>query len=466
MFSIVFIDDEPWTLDDLRSIIDWEEYGFSPVNAFLNPAEALKYIKEHKPDVVCTDIRMPDLSGLDLIAECRKFCPNTLFTVISAYAEFEYAQRAIKEGAFSYLLKPLMENDVQILANKMQETLTEKRTENIQQIIRTLTVEILLSAENVLHEGKDEQISDMIRGIQAVGVSDASLSKQLGGDWIRIYDDLFVGLLYQPALNHGCVLCGIRESNVNPPGISDEIYHALLDYFTLRFYDIPSGMLKSQEIGIEKEKKYKGLLLSAAKERNTHLISTLLHEIEDESLKNTVSIRSLTSFYNSILRTLLEQDTNSELRENFKLFNNAFQMYSVFRNYKVLFHSIFLLLSNIDIPDDGSASNDDLAALIVAYVDTHYAEPVTLESLSENYNISLSQISRYFKKQTGVSYITYLTQKRIRRACQLLSQTSFPITDISSMVGYSDYFYFAKKFKSIMKETPSEFRMRQNENQI
>ncbi len=463
MFSIVFIDDEPWTLDDLCSIIDWSAYGFTETKAFSDPVKAAGYIRKNKPDAVCTDIRMPELSGLDLIAECKPECPETLFSVISAYAEFEFARRAIREGAFSFLLKPLIENDVRKLAEQMAASLAEKRERTLRQSIRSLTVGILLSSKE--DPGKILNMADsgLFQEPYTAVVSDVSLGQQLNGEWFRVYDDLFVGILPGAAPSFPeYVLCGYRSSPGASADIASCIRAALLDYFTLRFYKVQSGVLESAEEDPGKWENILAALLNGVKEHNEILIAEKLREIEDSAARNLTSIQTLNRFYGNILSALLEKSGQAELRENFKKFANAFQMYSVFRDHKVFFHSIRLLLDNIDFLDDGSSSNEDLSSAIVSYVDSHFTESVTLESLSERFNVSLSQISRYFKKETGVSYITYLTQKRIRRACQLLSQTNCPITEISNLVGYSDYFYFAKKFKSIMTETPSQFRMRQN----
>ena len=463
MYSIVLIDDEPWTLEDLCNIINWADYGFTDVVSFSDPLEAAEYIKTHKPHAVCTDIRMPELSGLDLISQCLKDCPNTLFNVISAYAEFEFAQRAVKEGAFSYILKPLIEDDMRELAEKMREKISMKQSNSLKQAVRSITVGILLSS---LKDPDDDAIlsgSKLFSGAYRVMVSDSALEAETGGEWFRIYDDLFVGILpHAPAAYPDNILCGICSCACSPQDIRYNIQKALLAYFTLRFYGAQFGVL---EYTCEDTKAFDSdceLLLSFAKEKNDLLIAEKLKEMEQSAESNMTSIQTLASFYDNILSALLSEHNQGELQENFSRFVSAFQMYSILRNYKVFFHSIQLLLNNMNTAFEDLSPDEDTTTSIVNYVDIHFAEPLTLEFLSEKFNLSLSQISRYFKKHAGCSYITYLSQKRIDRACLLLSQTNYSITDISAMVGYSDYFYFAKKFKCIMSETPSQYRRRLN----
>ncbi|ALS27221.1 AraC family transcriptional regulator [Paenibacillus sp. 32O-W] len=63
-----------------------------------------------------------------------------------------------------------------------------------------------------------------------------------------------------------------------------------------------------------------------------------------------------------------------------------------------------------------------------------------------------------FKKELQVTFTKYLTEKRIKRACELLRNTDCPIGEVSERTGYRDLFYFAKLFKKKMGCTPSEYR--------
>ena len=79
MYTVVIIDDEPWALQGLAEIIDWSRDGFSIIGQFTDPDEAFEFLREKEPDVVFTDIRMPGLSGLDLIDLLMSRCVTTLF---------------------------------------------------------------------------------------------------------------------------------------------------------------------------------------------------------------------------------------------------------------------------------------------------------------------------------------------------------------------------------------------------
>lgn len=104
-YTAVIIDDEALARVGLRSLIDWERMGFTVVGEAENGEAALELITEYKPDVAFVDIRMPVLSGVELMQKMADTSPQTQIVVLSSYDEFAYAREALKYGALDYLLK-------------------------------------------------------------------------------------------------------------------------------------------------------------------------------------------------------------------------------------------------------------------------------------------------------------------------------------------------------------------------
>lgn len=117
LLKLVIVDDEPILLQGLVETYDWKEMGFEIVGTAQSGEQAIQVIKEVKPHVVLTDIRMKQITGLKVIEEIQKTEQECLFVVLSAYRDFEYAQQACDLGAFAYLLKPI-EDD------KLKETMS------------------------------------------------------------------------------------------------------------------------------------------------------------------------------------------------------------------------------------------------------------------------------------------------------------------------------------------------------
>lgn len=114
LLKLVIVDDEPIILRGLLDTYHWEEMGFCVVGSAANGYQALEVIEKTKPDMVLTDICMKQITGLMLMEQVKESNPEVLFVVVSAYRDFEYAQKACEIGAFSYLLKPIDEEKLKV----------------------------------------------------------------------------------------------------------------------------------------------------------------------------------------------------------------------------------------------------------------------------------------------------------------------------------------------------------------
>lgn len=126
MYRMILVDDEPWTLLGLSTLLSWEEEGFVIDASCTDPEEALEQILRNPPNVVFTDIRMPGLSGLELMRRAREHGVDAEFVLISAHSDFRLAQEAIRLGAFDYVLKPFDREEIRALAVRLCDHLAEK----------------------------------------------------------------------------------------------------------------------------------------------------------------------------------------------------------------------------------------------------------------------------------------------------------------------------------------------------
>ena len=113
MLKLILADDEEMIQESIRALIDWISIGVEVVASCNNGPETLQEFVTQSRDIVMTDIKMPGMSGLDLIAEVynRKDL-MTEFILLSGYADFEYAKQAITYRVSNYLLKPCNENQI------------------------------------------------------------------------------------------------------------------------------------------------------------------------------------------------------------------------------------------------------------------------------------------------------------------------------------------------------------------
>ncbi|MEH7180206.1 response regulator transcription factor [Neobacillus vireti] len=116
MFNLLIVDDEPWIVEGLASL-DWGKLNIQNVYKETSGQKALQVMKENQIDIVITDIRMPDMTGIELIASASKGRVRK-YIILSGYAEFEYAKQAIQLSVCDYLLKPVPDEEIMEAVSK------------------------------------------------------------------------------------------------------------------------------------------------------------------------------------------------------------------------------------------------------------------------------------------------------------------------------------------------------------
>ena len=109
---VLLIDDEPAIIRGLKDIIAWEQYGYTVVASALNGAGALAILEERPIDLVIMDIRMPGMTGIELLKVIRERAYPVKVIISSAYDEFEYAKKCLLLGIENYLLKPIDQREL------------------------------------------------------------------------------------------------------------------------------------------------------------------------------------------------------------------------------------------------------------------------------------------------------------------------------------------------------------------
>ncbi|WP_438448142.1 response regulator transcription factor [Gorillibacterium sp. sgz5001074] len=112
MYQLLVVDDQAYLADDLSAMLPWGTLGIGTVHTAYTAYEALELLRTHPIDIVITDIRMPGMSGIELIEEIRKHHKLIKTILVSGYSDFEYAKKAIQNRTTDYLLKPVSDEDL------------------------------------------------------------------------------------------------------------------------------------------------------------------------------------------------------------------------------------------------------------------------------------------------------------------------------------------------------------------
>lgn len=127
MIRVFLVEDETIIREGLREIIPWQQYGFTLVGDAGDGEQALPMIRELRPDVLITDIKMPFMDGLALSNLVSREFPAMKIIIISGYDDFEYARQAIRIGVEQYLLKPITKTMLIKSLNEVQEKIQSER---------------------------------------------------------------------------------------------------------------------------------------------------------------------------------------------------------------------------------------------------------------------------------------------------------------------------------------------------
>jgi DNA-binding NtrC family response regulator len=166
MTSLLIIDDEEKMSSVLARMLGREGYD---VEHTTNPASGLESLARKHFDIILCDLRMPELSGIDVLERARRLSPSTDFVVMTAYATAQTAVESMKKGALDYLIKPFPMDELKLLLKRIEET-RNLREEN--QRLREVIGQ-KFSVENIVAESR--QMQDVLARARKVAASNASV---------------------------------------------------------------------------------------------------------------------------------------------------------------------------------------------------------------------------------------------------------------------------------------------------
>ncbi len=127
MPSLLIVEDERLEREGLLKLIQKNDYGFDEIYTARDGVEGLEAIRAYAPEMIITDVRMPGLSGLEMLKEAGEDIGGSVLIILSGYSEFEYVRAALKAGAVDYLLKPVAEKELSLTIERSFERLAAQQ---------------------------------------------------------------------------------------------------------------------------------------------------------------------------------------------------------------------------------------------------------------------------------------------------------------------------------------------------
>jgi two-component system response regulator YesN len=482
MYSVLIVDDEPWVVYGIKMLVEWEELGFTVIGEAYNGLDALKIIIDKKPDVVITDIRMSGLDGIELLEQISKMQIDTKVVLISGYAEFEYAQKAVKLGAFDYLLKQIEKENLVDVLNRIRNTLDGKSQlsvkwnmfiEDLFELVRPdgkkpvgnflekkelkfnlpnyRFISCYYQSDDIL-DVKEELLECKGAKIFRLRTGKNMISLLVNHDQ-KIDDNLIRTIIkeFSPDAEYiGISRTGFAFSPVSELYQESEIAlystwflqgRKFIEYGAATNEDILRRMLLNIELAIREQK--------------LENVGILLDELCRECKDHEILIDRISMLYNHIV--VLFQKYFFEQYDMGKMeYMDYYQIASYFKSIDQLFDMIKSFFEGKS-GEEIKVSNEQVKK-IIDYIDDNFTEDISLNFLSKKFCISTGYLSILIKKEIGRTYTDYIINKRLEMAKKLLKDDSMSVEEIVYRVGYKDYFHFNKLFKKYIGITPSKYR--------
>ena len=239
MLNIYIADDEVWIILGLKKLLDKQNIGAYVIGTANNGLTAKEEIGHFKPDVVFADIRMPGLSGLELLQAIPEVSPESKVVIISGYAEFSYAQEAVQHHAYDYLLKPIKPEE---LSRVMTAIINERDGVTDEERMPVVSDRMI---DNVLSEIREHYMEDIsLTSLSAkYNISMGHLSKLIKEQLSVNFSDYIASLRIQRAKEL------LRDDSLSIQEISEIVGYNDYFYFTKVFKKVegisPSKYRKS-----------------------------------------------------------------------------------------------------------------------------------------------------------------------------------------------------------------------------
>ena len=193
MYRVILVDDERLIIRGLSSVVPWAELGCEVAGVAYDGKSGLEMIRSLKPDIVMTDIRMPNMDGLTMLAAIRSEYPRIQTAVLTAYRDFDYARQALTLGVCRYLLKPSnldeLKETVRLMASRL-DAMPAQKEEPEEETVQAAGNHLVRAALAYIREHCPEQHLSLGEVADHVYVSQWHLSKLLNRETGQSFFDL------------------------------------------------------------------------------------------------------------------------------------------------------------------------------------------------------------------------------------------------------------------------------------
>ncbi|GLX66134.1 response regulator transcription factor [Paenibacillus glycanilyticus] len=488
MLKAVLFDDEYIVTQGLQMMVDWSRYGIELVGTAADGLSALAMVRELQPDIVMTDIRMPGLTGLQLIEVIAMEKPDTACIIFSGFNEFEYIRKALKLGVIDYLDKPITLEKIDEAIGRTitrighQQEHTQLKTQvaaNKETLLEKAALDLLLQGKEAVPAWRTAfglVEADRVVGVTVLAATGKGewmeehpsyrpVSFPYEKEWVTVIfhyelpaDQLWEQLTLRSPHMQETIGSGQTYGDLGEAGASLKEAVRALRYGVFleekgwnRFEhaedSFPHGLTECEEeiVFCMRTGNKEGLLRTLDEYKHCMEAERLSPEsVEQEVLKLAYIGYQVAKESGGEMK----QQTNVAYRElggmtsRDKMFEWLQEQMEMFLNF---------------MKEDKHATKHNAVEKALVYIEQNYLHSFTLQEVADHVGMNATYLSLLFKEKVGTSYIKYVTKLRMEQAKMLLLKGML-VNDVSKKVGYYNYRHFTELFKKYTGLTPGQFR--------
>ncbi len=474
MYTMIIVDDEKMICDSLTAFIKKKNKSFTVIGSFYMAADALEFIKENHVDLVLTDIKMPDMSGIEMLSEIRRTNSEMQFMILSGFSDFSYAQEAMKHDVFTYLLKPVDNDELLFEIDRVAQKINEIKENNLMK----------RQNEEILEDIRERFFIELL-----FGAAQDSLKQR--------YEKLYFQVDFESAHCHVFYIQRPADFVENTWEYGNEgARTAVKNYFFVEgetvFYSlwIDENHLLVLDATGEAESMMEGFCnwhrqflqadITIRRDYACCGIDKLgaysASRVSGDEAEETVTARYM--LLNTYIKLNLPHDAKllyGDLLDDMLTLPREETLARLQKMFRVIADEKPVDISALYITEDLESESDRLFEEVLAfyknkhtnelevirkikeYVLISYANDITLEDIGARLYMNSVYLSRFFKQQTGQKFSHYLLSIRMVNAIRLLRENKYKIYEIAGMVGYKSDRHFAKQFKLFTGYTPKQY---------
>ncbi len=417
MLKMIIVEDEYAVREGLMAL-DWNSLNVEIVGIYDNAIDANEYIKNGDVDAVLTDIRMPLMSGIELVEKVSEYNSDIVFIILSGYDDFNYVKKFLNYNVAGYLLKPIVLSELSECLKKVEKFVSDKEN---QKMLARQSREKEDLAEKII---KDSYIKSLLNG-------ESDLMPWHDNNFFKIdFDDSLVVVTFTFADNDS-----VADDEVQKVFFELDAYfeNYFKKYDNMYCYtDVAEGSCYVIINIQDNTEKYKDEIVSIARE--------IFADIDKQGITNGHVLICAVS------AVCAKADVNIGLTQT------QYAIHGRMHDERIYIYDDNYLKKESDI------NSSFIINKALEYINQNYNKQITLQNVADEVYVNYAYLSFLFKRITGYKFMDYLTNLRIEKAKEYLRNSGCRIGEIALMVGYDNSKYFNFVFKKKVGVTPIVYR--------